>query len=76
MPRPKGSKNKSKADLLHTAYSNTPHPRKGWPKGNPRGKKAKTPPAFDSHFAENLTQVILGLTALFLELKNRRDYNV
>lgn len=39
MPRPKGSKNKSKADVLHEAYVNTPHPRKGWPKGKKRGPR-------------------------------------
>lgn len=73
MPRPKGSKNKSKADLLHAAYSDTPHPRKGWPKGKPRGKKSnsdpKMQPTFDQSFEKNLFQVIIGLTDLFLTLK-------
>jgi hypothetical protein len=39
MPRPKGSKNKSKAASLHEAYAITPHPRKGWPKGKKRGPR-------------------------------------
>ena len=74
MPRPKGSKNKSKADLLHAAYSKTPHPRRGWPKGKPRGKKVssdpKMHPSFDNSFENNLFQVMLGLTELFLKLKS------
>lgn len=50
MPRPKGSKNKSKAASLHEAYAITPHPRKGWPKGKKRGpRKVKYENPFERH---------------------------